>query len=137
MVLTGRCRCGAIHYSAEGEPSHSALCHCADCRRSSGAPGGGLCPVPGRRGRVTISGHPTDYESSPGVIRQFCGTCGTGLFYRNEAVFPGQIDIHTATLDDPEALPPQVRIQIAEAASWFARFETLPPARSCSQRYPE
>jgi hypothetical protein len=28
-----------------------------------------------------------------GTIRQFCGTCGTGLFYVNEAIFPGQIDI--------------------------------------------
>ncbi|KQP05698.1 GFA family protein [Methylobacterium sp. Leaf93] len=131
MGLTGRCRCGAIQYSAEGEPSHSALCHCADCRHSSGAPVVGFALFPAER--VTISGHPTDYESSPGVIRQFCGTCGTNLFYRNEAVFPGQVDIHTATLDDPEALPPQVRIQIAEAASWFARFETLP----AFQRYPE
>ena len=130
MALTGRCRCGAIHFSAEGEPSHSALCHCADCRRSSGAPAVGFALFP--NDRVTITGAPTAYESSPGVIRQFCGTCGTGLFYRNEAVFPGQVDIHTAALDDPDALPPSIRIQVAEAPAWFAGFAALP----AFSRYP-
>ena len=124
MALTGRCRCGAVRYAAEGEPAHSALCHCADCRRSSGAPMVGWAMFP--RERVTIEGTPTTYESSPGTIRQFCGVCGTGLFYTNEAVFPGQIDIQSATLDDSDALPPQARIQTAEAPAWFERFDGLP-----------
>jgi len=124
MSLTGRCRCGAIRYAAEGEPAHSALCHCADCRRSSGAPMVGWAMF--SRECVAIEGTPVTYESSPGTIRQFCGICGTGLFYVNEAVFPGQIDIQSATLDDPEALPPQARIQTAEAPDWFVHFDALP-----------
>ena len=124
MALTGRCRCGAIHYVAEGEPSHSALCHCTDCRRSSGAPAVGFALFPDDR--ITITGTPTAYESSPGVVREFCGTCGTNLFYRNPAVFPGQVDLHTATLDDPDALPPSIRIQVADAPEWFGRFDALP-----------
>ena len=123
-MLDGGCRCGAIRYSAEGEPAHSALCHCADCRRSSGAPMVGWALFP--QEAVSVEGTPVTYESSPNTFRQFCGTCGTGLFYRNEAIFPGQVDIQVATLDDPDALPPQARIQTAEAPHWFARFTDLP-----------
>ncbi|WAJ29262.1 GFA family protein [Antarcticirhabdus aurantiaca] len=124
MTHTGGCRCGAIRYRVDGQPAHSALCHCADCRRSAGAPMVGWALFP--RERVAIEGTPVTYESSPGTFRQFCGTCGTGLFFVNEAVFPDQIDIQFATLDDPDALPPQARIQTAEAAAWFARFGELP-----------
>ncbi|KQO77769.1 aldehyde-activating protein [Methylobacterium sp. Leaf88] len=124
MALTGRCRCGAIHDVAAGEPSHGALCHCTDCRRSSGAPAVGFALFPDER--ITITGTPTAYVSSPGVLREFCGTCGTNLFYRNAAVFPGQVDLQTATLDDPDALPPSIRIQVADAPEWFGRFDALP-----------
>ncbi|MEA1830601.1 GFA family protein [Methylobacterium durans] len=124
MVLTGGCRCGAIRYSAEGEPGHASVCHCADCRRSAGAPMVAWALFP--QERLAITGHPARYESSPGTLREFCGTCGTGLFYRNESIFPGQVDIQTATLDDPDALPPKARIQTAEAPGWFERFDALP-----------
>jgi hypothetical protein len=89
--MTGGCRCGAITYTATGAPAHHAVCHCTECRRSSGSFAVGWALFP--RDSVAIEGQPVAYESSPGTIRQFCGTCGTGLFYVNEAIFPGQIDI--------------------------------------------
>lgn len=122
--VTGRCRCGAIRYTATGVPAHHALCHCNECRKSSGSFVVGWALF--ASDSVTIDGVPVSYESSPGTIRQFCGTCGTGLFYRNEAIFPGQVDIQTATLDDPDALPAQARIQIADAPRWMAGFGALP-----------
>ncbi|MDP1026541.1 GFA family protein [Sphingomonas sp. KR1UV-12] len=124
MSYAGHCRCGAISWHAEGEPAHASLCHCAECTRSAGAYVVGWALFP--QAAVTITGSPQDYESSPGTIRQFCGTCGTGLFYRNESIFPGQVDIQTATLDDPAALPPQARIQVADAPGWFEHFDALP-----------
>jgi hypothetical protein len=123
-ALTGGCLCGAIRYTATGEPAHHALCHCHDCRRSAGATFVGWALFP--REQVTISGAPVDYESSPGTHRQFCGRCGTGLFFLSEAVFPGQIDIQSATLDDPDQLPPQASIQMAEAPAWIDAVASLP-----------
>ncbi|WP_245287875.1 MULTISPECIES: GFA family protein [unclassified Bradyrhizobium] len=38
MPLTGGCHCGAIRYEVNGDMMVHALCHCADCRRHSGAP---------------------------------------------------------------------------------------------------
>lgn len=130
-TVSGRCRCGAVRYVAAGEAEHSSLCHCADCARSAGAPVVGWAMFADDAVRVT--GQPTTYESSPGVFRQFCGTCGTGLFYRAEAIFPGKVDIQSATFDDPDAVPPTARIQAADAARWWRGFGDLPTF----ERFPE
>jgi hypothetical protein len=82
--------------------------------------------------KVTIHGDPVRYQSSENATRHFCGTCGTGLFYTNPAIFPGAIDIQTGTLDDAAALPPQAQIQMAEAAPWMKHVGDLP----AFDRYP-
>lgn len=131
MTVTGKCQCGAVSYSAEGAPAHSAACWCDDCRASAGATPVIWALFP--QDAVAISGNPVSYESSPGTRRQFCGTCGTGLFFYNEAIFPGQVDIQAGTMNDRNAFPPQVHIQLADAPKWeaqvgdFPRFDRYPP----------
>lgn len=124
MSITGGCHCGAIRYTVDGTPEHHELCHCTDCRRCAGAPMVGWALF--GQDAVTITGTPASYESSPGTYRQFCGTCGTGLFFFSESVFPGRVDIQSATLDDPEALAPQAHIQMADAPGWAASVHDLP-----------
>lgn len=124
MAISGGCMCGAVRYEADGEPQHNALCHCADCRRASGAPMTGWALFP--QDRVTITGTPVDYNSSKDNHRQFCGTCGTGLFFYSDSVFPGMVDIQAATFDDPDALSPSACIQMAEAPKWMAHVSDLP-----------
>lgn len=130
MTTTGRCRCGAVSYAAEGEPMHHAICHCGDCRHSAGAPMVGWIAF--AQDKVTITGTPTTYNSSGTAMRQFCATCGTGLFYTNAALLPGIIDIQSATLDHADRSPPGAHIQTAEALPWEADLATLPRF----ERYP-
>lgn len=130
MSETGGCRCGAVTFEVEGTPAHSALCWCTACRASAGAPVVGWTLFP--RAQVRIDGEPRSYESSPGTTRQFCPTCGTGLFYLNEEIFPGQIDIQQATFRNPDAFPPTGHIQVADAPAWMARIAEMPQFR----RYP-
>ncbi|MDP2011602.1 MAG: GFA family protein [Phenylobacterium sp.] len=129
-MLTGRCHCGAVTYEMPEQTIHLALCHCADCRRASGAPMVAWAMVP--TDQVKIEGATRIYASSEHGRRHFCEACGTGLFYTNEAVFPGLIDVQTATLDDPGALPPTAHIQVAERISWMATAHDLPTF----ERYP-
>ena len=126
----GQCHCGAVRYEMSAETIHQALCHCRDCRRQSGAPmvAWGLVP----RDQLKIEGETREYASSEHGRRLFCGACGTGLFYTNDAVFPGQIDVQIATLDDPDAIPPQVQIQVAERIGWMKHAHELPEF----ERYP-
>lgn len=122
---SGGCQCGAVRYQAEGDPLHNALCHCADCRASSGAPVVGWIAY--KEGQVTVlSGDLTTYEGKTGSLRQFCPKCGTGLFFRNEDVLPGIVDVQSATLDNPDDAPPQIQIQCAERIAWMQDLSGLP-----------
>ncbi|MEH3047710.1 GFA family protein [Sphingomonas adhaesiva] len=124
MAITGRCHCGAIRYTAQGEAEHHALCHCTDCRRWSGAPLAGWIAF--READVTIEGQPATYESSPGATRHFCGACGTGLFYRNEQVLPGIVDIQSGTLDAAQDHAPAAQIMVKERLPWAREMMALP-----------
>ena len=127
---TGQCHCGAIRYEMPSEVVYHAICHCTDCRRSTGAPlvSWGLAP----QDKVTITGTPKLYASSEHARRHFCGDCGTSLFYTNEVIFPGLIDVQTATLDDPDEIPLGVHVQVAERIGWMAHAHELP----MFERYP-
>lgn len=126
MGEQGGCHCGTIRYEIRdgAQPEHHALCHCTDCRKASGAPAIGWTLF--ARGDVTICGEPSPYRSSEHAERHFCSRCGTGLFYTNEVIFPGRIDIQSATLDNPDAFPLQGEIQIAERIGWMGKLGELP-----------
>lgn len=136
MELTGGCQCGAVRYRVNGVPQHNCLCHCRDCRKSAGAPMVGWAAFAEHEFAVEL-GEAATYNSSGASMRSFCPKCGTGLFFRNVEFLPGIVDIQTATLDDPDALPPEAHIQVAERISWmeteyalpaFKRFPGMPEA---------
>ena len=127
---SGGCHCGAVRYEMTEEVAHHALCHCTDCRKASGAPA--VAWAMAAADQVTITGKPLTYASSEHGRRLFCGACGTSLFYTNEVVFPGMIDVQSATLDDPDAIPLQAQIQTAERIGWMTHLGDLPEF----ERYP-
>jgi hypothetical protein len=132
MTLAGGCHCGAIRYRLASEPSHVDLCHCLDCRRSSGAPV--VCWAGFNQADLVLEkGSPRSFNSSGTAHRDFCGDCGTGLFYRNEGLLPGMVEVQSATLDDPEALPPHQHIQAAERLGWMESAHELPSV----ERFPD
>lgn len=130
-TLSGGCQCGAIRYEVTGEPKHVALCHCRDCQRSAGAPMVAWAAFTEEEFRV-LRGEPRTINSSGQSMRSFCPDCGTGLFFRNAASLPGLVDIQSASLDDPDALPPQAHIQVAERLAWMKTADNLP----AFERYP-
>jgi hypothetical protein len=128
---TGGCHCGAVRYETSGEMEHHAICHCEDCRRSAGAPMVGWIAYK-TDGVAVTKGSPKVRESSRTGRRHFCADCGTGLFYTNDEFLPGITDIQSATLDDPDAIPPGAHIQYAEHIGWTDRLGELPRF----ERYP-
>lgn len=124
-MIEGGCHCGAVRYRVTGEAITHALCHCRDCRRHAGAPMVGWTMYPKAAVEVT-RGTPKEYASSEHGRRQFCADCGTGLFYVNETMLPGIIDIQSATYDDPDAVPARAHIQVAERIGWMERAHELP-----------
>jgi hypothetical protein len=80
----------------------------------------------------TVRGQPKIYASSEHGRRHFCAECGTGLFYTNGNLLPGIINVQSATLDEPDALPARAHIQVAERIKWMERAHELP----AFDRYP-
>jgi hypothetical protein len=123
-MRTGGCQCGAVRYSAAGEPQHHALCHCNDCRASSGAPA--IAWMAFAEGDVTVTqGTPAVYAGKAGAQRHFCPTCGTGLLYTNAEMLPGIVEVQSATLDNAASEAPEAQIQCAERLPWMTRLGDL------------
>ena len=125
MTHQGGCHCGAVRYEVSGEPQHVALCHCSDCRKSSGAPMVAWAAFTEDQFKL-VEGEPVTFNSSGSAMRSFCPKCGSGLYYRNQEFLPGIVDIQSATLDDPDALPPGAHIQTAERLGWMETAHSLP-----------
>ncbi|MGD0492365.1 MAG: GFA family protein [Steroidobacteraceae bacterium] len=115
-IHEGGCFCGAVRYRVAGEPSSSVICHCESCRRASGAPAVAWVTFQ-RTCFEIVAGKPAVFHSSPGVVRQFCGTCGSALTYFN-ATCPISVDVTAGTLDEPDAFPPTAEIWLENRLHW-------------------
>jgi len=124
MTMEGGCRCGAIRYEATGEPAHHALCHCRDCQMASGAPMVAWLAMP-TDGFAVTKGEPASYHGAGASVRHFCSTCGTPLFFVNEEMLPGIVDINSVTLDEPDASAPDAQIQVADRREWMSRLDEM------------
>lgn len=116
-MLTGGCFCGRVRYEAHGTPYHASLCHCVDCRRVCGAPAVAWFTVKAAGLRV-VEGSLSIWQSSASATRGFCGHCGSQITYQHVDL-ADEIDITTASLDDPSAVSPQAHIHTASRVPWF------------------
>ena len=124
-MTTGGCRCGAVRYEFSGEVVHHALCHCRDCQMGSGAPMVAWLAVKADAFRVT-KGAAASYNGAGQSYRHFCSTCGTPLWFVNEEMLPGIVDVPSVTLDEPDASAPAAHIQVAERRAWMADLARMP-----------
>ena len=118
-MATGGCRCGAVRYAIAGKAERHSLCHCRDCQMATGAPVVGWLAVAADDFRI-MRGEPVSYTAPSGSTRQFCGTCGTPLFFVNEDTLPGIVDVQSVTLDEPDAVLPDAQIQLADRRAYMA-----------------
>jgi hypothetical protein len=123
-MASGGCFCGAVRYEADGTPSDETLCHCAICRRTSGAPCVAWLTLPRAGVRVT-RGAPAELRSSPAAVRAFCAACGTPLFFRHDAA-PEQVDVTIASLDQPERVRPRDHTWTRSRLAWLRLCDDLP-----------
>jgi hypothetical protein len=124
LPLEGGCLCGAVRYRISIEPHGAGYCHCRMCQRATGAP---VVPWLGMAsdGFAWTKGTPAVYRSSPEAERLFCATCGTQMVFRVIAE-PHLLDVTLASLDDPEAIPPDHHIWTTSRIAWFDTRDDLP-----------
>ena len=100
----GGCFCGAIRYAITGIPEQSLVCHCPDCRRAVGSQSVAWLVVQTNKFEVLV-GEPKIFNSSEGVRRTFCETCGTTLTWTSDA-HADRIDVTIGSLDNPNQFVP-------------------------------
>jgi hypothetical protein len=117
----GRCLCGAVRYLATGAPKWIANCHCASCRRATGAPLTTYAGFATERFSL-VAGAPERFQSSPGVSRTFCPRCGSPLTYEG-ARWPGEVHVLIGTMDRPQDFVPQGDAFAEEKLPWVPLIE--------------
>ena len=119
----GRCLCGRVRFEVSSEPLWIAYCHCASCRRHTASPV--ACFAGFDEGDVRFIGaEPAGYESSPGISRSFCNSCGSPISYRSRR-FPGEIHFYTGVMDEPERYRPTGHVYFQEHIPWFDTRDDL------------
>lgn len=133
VSLNGRCLCGQVQFRLEPPTDFVSHCHCRSCRLSHGAPLVTWTSVPPER-FVMGTGQEClrSYHSSPEVQWQFCGNCGSSLFYR-ATHSPGQVYVAAAALDGLDRLP-QSHVSFEERLPWFQVGDELPCFQEKSQQ---
>ncbi len=124
MKHSGSCKCGAVKFEVDGDPTWSGYCHCRDCRKATAAPVSAF--VVFKKGDVHWTGSaPEQYQSSEHVIRTFCATCGSPISYQFDG-WPDRIDLYTCLFDDADSLPPTAHIWYPQKLSWLHVEDALP-----------
>jgi hypothetical protein len=126
-TFTGGCLCGQVRYVATGEPMNVRVCHCGLCRRASG--GMAFARAVFAKDALARSGEMATHASSARLLRHHCAVCH-GLVYAEPLDRPTVMSIGLATLDDPDALQPDMHIWVSAKPAWLALNDGLP-------QYPE
>ena len=109
MHIQGRCYCGDIRFSFEGEPQRAVQCHCRECQYISGGNPNAAMIVP-KSGFTLTQGEPKAFTRSDletPRTRWFCARCGTSLATLSPR-YPESIILKVGTFDDPSVFKPTV-----------------------------
>lgn len=120
----GGCLCGAIRYSATASPLRGVICHCALCRKHSGAPCLAFVHFPADS-FAWLGPEPQWYRSSAFAERGFCPTCGSTLGMR-EAILNDRVQICVGSLDNPTAVRIDDHVWTRSQIAWFKIADQLP-----------
>jgi hypothetical protein len=122
-IVNGGCVCGATRYEAAVAPRSVTHCHCADCRRSSGAPFVTWASFPRGAFRIT-HGQPRERERA-GRLRSFCPECGTPLTFL-DAADADEIDVTVCSFDEPARVTPADHTWTDDRLPWIQLADGLP-----------
>src|SRR3954447_2166605 len=123
QIIPGGCLCGAVRYEAAGQPYNLTHCHCADCRRSSGA--AFVTWSSFRRTEFRFTHGEARVLLWAGRVRTFCPTCGTPLTFL-AAPDADEIDVTVCSFDHPETVSPADHAWIEDRLSWIRLADELP-----------
>lgn len=127
--IEGGCDCRAIRYRMETAPLFVHCCHCRWCQRETGAAFALNAMI--ETGRVTLlAGKPelvdTPSASGKGQMIARCPTCRIAVWSHYAGAGLAVAFLRVGTLDDPDALPPDIHIYTSSKQPWVLLPEGTP-----------
>ncbi len=113
-IISGKCLCGAVSYSADTEIKMMANCHCSDCRTATGAAFGTLLFI--SADDLQVNGAPKVFkhtaDSGAAMEKHFCADCGTQLFGKNSNR-EGMMSIRAGHVEQSNLVKPAVNVYLS------------------------
>jgi len=125
-MVQGSCLCGGVRFEID-ERAIQVInnCHCANCRKVSGAAFGTFVHVPRSAFRwLTGVELVAAYESSPGIERAFCKVCGSRMPQSPD--WERHVIVPAGVLDEDPGMKPEINIFTKSKAPWYTIADGLP-----------
>ncbi len=123
--LQGGCACGAVRYALTAKPLIVHACHCTDCQRLTGS--AFVINAWIEKAEVELLSGQLSSCAFKDEVRDnsvhFCSHCGTYVW--NEYM-PGFWFVRVGTLDDPQALSPDLHIFTRSKQPWLELSGDIP-----------
>ncbi|GAA4857013.1 GFA family protein [Luteimonas vadosa] len=121
--LDGGCTCRAVRYRLRSAPLVVHCCHCRWCQRETGSAFAINAMI--ETGRVErlqgeVETVPVPSESGKGQRIARCPDCRIALWSHYPGGGPEIAFVRVGTLDDPDALPPDIHIHVGSRQPWVA-----------------
>ena len=133
--LEGGCDCRRVRYRLASAPIIVHCCHCRWCQRETGS--AFALNAMFETDRIAVLGESpelVDTPSASGLGQRIarCGHCRLAVWSHYAGAGPVVAFVRVGTLDDPDAMPPDIHIFTASKQPWVV----LPPgARTVSEYY--
>ncbi len=120
ITYEGGCLCGAVRFKLRGAPERTGLCHCLDCRRTSGSAFNFFAVWP--RSAYAGTGELASFTE-----RSFCPKCGSRIGW----IADEGVEIALGALDQaPSDLAPDYELWVLRREEWML---SLPWAKQHKQ----
>ena len=120
--LEGGCDCRQIRYRLRTAPLFVHCCHCRWCQRESGAAFALNAMIEADRVEL-LAGDPavvdTPSESGKGQRIARCPRCSVAVWSNYAGAGPRVHFVRVGTLDEPDALPPDIHIFTGTKQPWL------------------
>lgn len=124
------CSCGQLSAVVTGEPVRVSICHCIECQRRTGSAFGAQARFHARA--VSASGPASRYsraaDSGHTLTFSFCPTCGSTVYYTNDAL-PGFVGVPIGAFADPGFPVPEYSVYERSRHTWVG----VPPGAEHSR----
>jgi len=129
FVLEGGCTCRRVRYRLTRKPLIVHCCHCRWCQRETGA-AFALNAMLESEAVSLLSGDPervlTPSNSGKGQVIVRCPVCHIAVWSHYAGAGDKTSFVRVGTLDNPDALPPDVHIFTASKQPWVILPPTTP-----------